>query len=54
MGVECCNAGSEENLNMETMSGRQSIIEQNALRYKVKIEEDEYSFKNEAYNRLRS
>ena len=59
MGVECCNAGSEENLDMQTMmhrqdsSRRQSIL-QNAPKYLVWLEEDEYRFKDEAYDRARS
>ena len=67
MGVECCNAGSEENSDKQTLKPRkQSILEQNAPKdnvkleeenapkYNVKLEEDEYSYKDEAYNRVRS
>ena len=59
MGVECCNVENEDNLDMQTMMHRQDScrresILKNAPKYLVWLEEEEYRFKDEPYNRARS
>ena len=60
MGVDCCSSGDEEKFEMravppvQQLIRRQSLLVKNAPRYKVKLEEAEYSCTDEFYDKARS